>query len=336
MSVAQSPRPDKLPWHDRPWRRLMQARADDRLPHAILLAGPEGVGKSAFARRLALALICPTPLDSGDACGRCAACHHAEAGSYPDQHWIQPSEPGKAIKIDAIRALANKSTLTVQQGGHRVAVIDPADAMNPAAANALLKTLEEPMGRSLLALVSSRPDQLPATIRSRCQTLRFPVPPAALAHDWLAGQTDGAGLDELLAISDGAPLRALDAQAQGWTAADRNLIDELARLRRRADNPLQIVENWRERPINHLIEGLKRCLADLIRLGSGAGGGRFYHPGERAELQTLGHDLELRRLCDLYDELVQLQRELIHNLNSQMMLEHLANRWLQITRPGGR
>ena len=148
------------PWHAEQWLRLSRARASNRLPHAILIAGPEGLGKAAFARRLSASLACNQIDDHGDACGCCASCRQTAAGSHPDQKSVVPEEPGKMIRIDTIRELTAKSVLSAQEGGYRVYLIEPAEAMNRAAANALLKTLEEPSPRTVLILVTSHPDRL--------------------------------------------------------------------------------------------------------------------------------------------------------------------------------
>ena len=327
---------DRFPWHVAQWQRLADARREGRLPHAILLAGAAGLGKSRFAHRLASALVCPAADASGDACGTCDACRQAAAGSHPDLLRVSPEEPGKAIRIAAVRELTAKSVLAAQQLGHRVIVIDPADAMNRAAANALLKTLEEPSSRTVLILVSSQPDRLPPTIRSRCQAVAFPPPSRAEAHAWLAGQGGGDDVDDLLAISGGAPLRALLAREQGWIQQDAELVADLDTLKRRKGNPLQVVEDWRNRPLTLLFEGFKRCVADMVRLGKISDFKEIYHPSGRRDLQSLGQGIDLRLLYALNDELLQLDRDANNNLNPQMMLEHLMNRWLQITRTGGR
>ncbi len=326
---------EHYPWHSEQWRRVVAARQSARLPHALLLAGPQGLGKAAFARRLSAALVCTQPLDSGDACGGCAACRQSRAGSHPDEHWVAPEEPGKPIRIDTIRDLTARSVLAAQEGGYRVFVIDPAEQMNRAAANALLKTLEEPASRSVLVLVSSHPHRLPATIRSRCQVIKFAIPAVAEVRDWLHGRIADDELDELFAISGGAPLRALQALEEDWIDAGRRLADELDALRRRKTNPLQIVEEWEKRPLTLVLDSLKRCVTDLVRLASGVAEGRLYHPRLHTDLQSLGQGIDLKSLYRFSDELVRLDRDSAHNLNVQMMLEHIANRWLQITRPGG-
>jgi DNA polymerase-3 subunit delta' len=326
-----------FPWHQEPWRRVSQAHTAGRLPHAILLAGPSGLGKSAFARRLAYSLVCTGQGESGDACGRCSACRQTRAGSHPDLQIVMPEETGKQIRIDAIRGLTEKSVLSVQETGYRVFVIEPADAMNRAAANALLKTLEEPSSRTLLILVSSHPDRLAATIRSRCQMLSFRIPARAEVHSWLAAQIGGSeNLDELLAVSGGAPMRALLAREQDWPGQGRRLVEELLQLKNRKVNPVTIVEEWEKRPLPLLSDGLKRCMSDLVKLASGLRDAVIYHPGVRADLQCLSEGIDLQSLHGYNDELLRIERDSSNNLNVQMQLEYMVNRWLQITRPGGR
>lgn len=325
-----------LPWHNEVWQRLVTARRENRIPHALLLSGVPGVGKSLLASRLALSLICPHPDSSGDACRRCADCHQVLAGCHPDFQQARPEEPGKAIKIDVVRALTARSMLAAQPGSYRVIIIAPADAMNHAAANALLKTLEEPASRTIIILATSQPHQLPATIRSRCQSIVVPVPSAAVGRDWLAGRLQRDDVDALLAISGGAPLRAIQAAEEEWLSADERLLQDLESLRRRRSNPMLVVEDWGKRPLNLLFDGFKRCLADLLRLASGVADAPIFHTRSRDRLQTMGQGIDLQGLYSMHDELLQLERESTHNLNPQMRLERLANAWLQLTRRGAR
>lgn len=258
------------------------------------------------------------------------------AGTHPDQAFIEPEEAGKAIKIDAVRQLTARSVLAAQESAYRVFVIMPAEAMNRAAANALLKTLEEPAPRSLLLLVSSHPSRLPATIRSRCQVLDFRTPPVGDAAAWLREQGQGGDIDALLAIGAGAPLRAMQAAADDWLGEATRLLTELTALKQRKSNPLQIVEEWEKRPLTFMLDGFKRFTADLIRINSGAGDARLYHPGMGGDLQTLGQGIDLQELYFFNDGLLESERAAANNLNVPMMLEHIANHWLKITRPGGR
>ena len=330
MSVAGA-----LPWHADQWRRLAAARGVGRVPHALLLAGAPGLGKSAFAQRLQNALLCTRPEAGGDACGECDACRLSRAGTHPDCHRIAPEAEGKPIRIDAVRQIAERNVLAAQSGGYRVFVLEPADALNRAAANALLKTLEEPASRAVLILVSSHPDRLAPTVRSRCQQVRFGLPPAAEVAEWLAGRVPESEAEELLAIAGGAPLRALEARASDWPGLARSLVTELDALKRRRTNPLQTVQNWTGRPLNLLLGALQRCQADLVRLAAAGPVPVLFHPNLRPELQSLGQGIDLQALFGFGDELARLEREAGRNLNVQMQIEHLVNRWLDTTRPGG-
>jgi DNA polymerase III subunit delta' len=325
-----------LAWHDDAWSRVVEARQADRLPHALLLAGPSGVGKSQFAERLARALVCTAPGDDGDGCGRCHGCHLAASGSHPDHVRVAPDAPGKAIRIDTIRRLSAGSVLAADAGSHRVVIINPADAMNIPAQNALLKTLEEPVSRTLLLLVTARPGRLLATIRSRCQRLSFRAPEPAQVRDWLRGEGVTGDIDALLAVTSGAPLDIGRAREEGWVEAGRDLAEDLLALRQRQVNPLAVLQKWETRPLPVTIDALKRCLADLVRLGLGLDDGRLYHPASRSLLRSLAEGINLRDVFLLHDDVVEAERGLQSNLNPQMVLESLATRWLQATRPGGR
>jgi len=160
------------PWHQDAWERLRQRRDRDAMPHALLLAGPAGLGKRAFLERLQRGLLCGQPIN-GDACGQCRACNLLEAGTHPDRIDVRfelntSGKLRKEIIVNQIRDLSARLAMASQLGGWQVASIDPADSMNAAAANALLKTLEEPTPASVLVLVADAPWRLTATIRSRC------------------------------------------------------------------------------------------------------------------------------------------------------------------------
>lgn len=157
---------------------LLRAIRRDRLPHAMLFAGPEGVGKRTFALELAKALTCEAPVD-GDACGACGACVRAASGEHLDIRVYAPDGP--SLKIAQMRDLAREAQSRPFEGRRRVIVVDGAHLMRDEAANAILKTLEEPPPTSTIVLVTDQPYALLETIRSRCQTLRFaPIAPAEI------------------------------------------------------------------------------------------------------------------------------------------------------------
>lgn len=324
--------PALLPWHTAEWQRLIEMRAQDRLPHALLLNGPQGVGKEQFARRLAAALSCEAEQLEGRPCGACQACALNQAGTHPDVHWLAPEEEGRMIRIDAVRGLIDRSSLTTQARGLRVFVIAPADAMNRAAANALLKTLEEPVASSVLLLVSSAPHRLPATIRSRCQRLDFrPVEPG-LASQWLAGQVEAGDVGPALALAGGAPLLARDFIEQGRLEESARLLSELLSLKQRQANPVEVAAAWATRGVVPVLDMLKRVFSDLVVLTADQAP-RLFLSGHSKDLQSLRKNIHLRSMLKFMDEVFRLERQMTHNPNPQMLMERLVNDWLSHSRP---
>jgi DNA polymerase-3 subunit delta' len=221
-----------LPWQQATAAELLARRAT--FPHALLIHGPRGIGKHALALGLAQGLLCETPRADGLGCGVCPGCHYAIAGQHPDLMRLEllriDEESGELeavdqIAIDRVRGLIDFSELTSHRQRAKVAVISPAERMNPAAANALLKTLEEPPAGTYLILVSSEPARLAPTIVSRCRKLLAPQPSNDVARSWLVGQ-GVAEPDLALAQAGGAPLAALahadatvQAERRAWVAA---------------------------------------------------------------------------------------------------------------------
>ncbi len=197
------------PWQLTQWQQLQSMLSADRMPHSLLLAGPSEIGKRHFAHVLAQRMLCRSP-DGGYGCGRCKACHLMAAGTHPDWSVLEPEAIGKGIKIDAIRALESRAATTAQQSGWRIVLIQPAEAMNANAANALLKTLEEPGAKTLLILVSHNTSGVLPTVRSRCRVMPFTVPSSSLVIPWLRHTM---GLSEIatgtIAKGAGKPLRIL-------------------------------------------------------------------------------------------------------------------------------
>jgi len=217
-----------------------------RLPHALLVHGPRGVGKLALAERIAQRLLCEAAEAARRPCGTCNACRWFLAGNHPDFRRLEPEilwkdevpdKPSRIIKIDQVRELADFTYVTTHRGGLRIVLLHPADEMQVPAANSLLKSLEEPPAGVIFLLVSHHPDRLLATIRSRCVALAVPVPPRKSALSWLAGQ-GVKDAERWLAYAGGAPLRALEYAADAQILAgilaspapveDRDKLEQLA------------------------------------------------------------------------------------------------------------
>jgi DNA polymerase-3 subunit delta' len=213
------------PWNQ-PILESLKARAE-RLPHALLIHGMQGVGKLALAERVAQFLLCETK-SGAKPCGQCDGCRWFLGGNHPDfrrlepeslQKEVEPEEgepapsrktakPSTEIKIEQVRGITDFLNLRSHRGALRVALVHPAEDKNLSAANALLKGLEEPPAGAIFLLVSHRPAQLPPTIRSRCVKVPVPVPPRPVAMEWLSGQGI-KDAERWLAYAGGAPLRAL-------------------------------------------------------------------------------------------------------------------------------
>lgn len=207
----------ELPWLAPAKAALNEAIEADRLGHAPMLLGAAGVGKRDLAAWLCARLLCKSPTE-GEPCGRCDACQLMASGTHPDFFRLSPEPEKKEIRVDQVRAFIESVTLTPSIGEHRVGLVEPADRMNRNAANALLKTLEEPASGVWLVLVTDRPDRLPVTVRSRCQVVHVPVPQREAVEAWLAVRHPDAATDRrslALALADGSP-----GQADAWLDGD--------------------------------------------------------------------------------------------------------------------
>ncbi len=322
------------PWNLSLWRGLDADRA--HLPHALLLHGPLGVGKKVFAETLAKSLLCESPTAEG-ACGQCKSCHWFEQGSHPDYKLIEPAEKkeddetpakkgGRHIAIAEIRALGEFLALAAHQGGWRVVVVHPAEAMNIAAANALLKTLEEPPANVLLMLVSHQPRRLLPTVLSRCRKVAVALPEWQSAVDWLRLQGQ-AEPESLLREAGGAPLVALEyADAERLVRRERFVevlahpsATELSSLGQEFQSRLEEAWGW-----------LTRWAHDLIRIRNLAD--PRYFPEQFEVMRGLADGASLSGLLRLEQELRQSGRWLRHPLNGQLLLESWLLRYGEVTR----
>lgn len=278
-----------LPWHAEHWTRLQARRQRDALPHALLLCGATGLGKREFARRFVTGLLCIEPID-GDACGHCRSCLLLAAGTHPDviplsfglrKDGVQRSE----IVVDQIRELSARLAMSSQFGGWQVAIIDPADAMNPAAANALLKTLEEPSAQTMLVLLADAPWRLPQTIRSRCQRIEFHVPPSADALAWLQaeGVRDAAAA---LAAAGGNPGLAADWSREGALERRLEVRKDLAALAAGRGQPTEVVKRWLDNEPAQRLWFAAQASADEIRARTTGNAGPL---ASAMDVEALGH-----------------------------------------------
>jgi len=312
-----------LPWHqDRLHELLLQL---DRLPHALLISGAPGIGKSVFADALAAALLCEANRAPGAlACGACSACGWLAAGSHPDLRRLsrQVDDDGKVsadIRIEQFRSLAEFLVVGAHRGARRVVVIDPADAMNTVTANALLKTLEEPGSGLCFILVSSRVDALPATIRSRCQVRSLPSPgvPEALAYIHGATGCSPQDAQAWLAMAGGAPLPAVHFAEPARAAAHRAMLEALARLP--DTEAVDVADALQSHEARLWLPLMQRWLMDIARIREGAA--PRYFPQSSARLQELAARSSSSGLVRAARQLAAQFRLVGHPLNPRLFCE---------------
>ena len=319
-------------WLDASLLTLLGMRAN--LPHALLLVGHRGIGKGRLADRFAQSLLCESAAPDGSACGRCDACGWYASGNHPDFRRVSPltEEEGSArsertrrdIKIDQIRALAGFVGIGAHRAGRKLVLIEPAESMNAPAANALLKTLEEPAGDTVFLLVCGNAGALPATVRSRCVPFTVASPPPGQALSWLRQALPGeeSMLAQWLALADGAPLRALAFADPAASAAYRLVVlagDQIP------ENPaLKMAEGFASTPPTLWVPFLQSWTGDLGRVSVGAAPVRF--PVQAPRLRTLARLTSLPRIGEMASWLNRQTPILEHPLNARLFAEEV---WLR-------
>lgn len=259
----------QAPWVAPSRERLAEALAADRLGHGLLFAGPGELGQSALAEQLAARLLCQSPA-GGDACGQCRACSLRLAGTHPDLLRISflERDDGRLkteIGVEQIRQLSHWFNLTPQFGRGLVALINPADALNAAAANAVLKTLEEPAPGRYLLLVCSQPQRLPATVRSRCQKWWLRPPEPGMAESWLRQHgASAADARQALEWTAGQPAAALALIAEGGLALYREVAEQLDALASGRAGASELASRW---AADHPEQRLRAAVGEVARRG---------------------------------------------------------------------
>ncbi len=337
------------PWQKADWQRFEQFK--QRMPHAVLVSGTRGVGKLAFALNVAKSILC----EQKSACGSCNNCTLFSSGNHPDLHLIftelltltlpekfqayagryledfekaKKRKPRRIISVDQIRDLINNASLSHHSATHKVTIIAPAEQMNINASNALLKLLEEPPSDTMLVLVSSAPEQLAATIKSRCVPFVINVPERANALSWLEQSrqdVEHSVLNSALNLAVGAPLAALSVIAEGHLNNFDSMLGQLEALVFGKENPIAVSDQLAKlldgrRLINWLQSIVKEILL-VAKLDTHSSSNILSkHKG----LQLALNAVPSGKLFGFYDELSEYKHHDIEQLNQQLLIEQLV------------
>ncbi len=310
---------------------MIQRLESGLLSHALLLKGVPGIGKGLFAKALAARVLC----NQGGvyACGHCKSCELVKAGTHPDLLEVQPESAGKPIKIDQIRQVNEFARKTAQQGGRRVIVINPAEAMNINAANALLKSLEEPGGGTLFMLASARSGDMLPTIRSRCQIVAFSVPERAQSIAWLSDHiADPLVVEQLLDLASGSPMTVRSMFDNGTLAIRGRLINAMPELFRGNLTPVEMAKDWHAGNLTELLAWMGSWLDDAVKLKLAADESSIRNRDLIRMLDYLAKKAEASELLMMRDKIMRQRQQLLEgaNLNTQMLLEGVFSDYLEL------
>ena len=325
------------PWQDQLWQNLNQGR--QKLHHAFLMHGRAGIGKYDFALNFSKALLCQNADDNGRACNKCPSCHWFDDESHPDFRLVSPEQESSSdeeapaakktkkktqISVAQIRELSDFLSLSSHQiSGLRIVLINPAEALNQASANALLKMLEEPAPGVIFILVAHQLQRLLPTILSRCQKITMPVPDQAQALAWLNMQ-GVQNPEQQLAYLEGSPVKVLSEQAQFdqlsemWKhlALGRKMEPQIAA-------PIVIANS-----VETGVIAVQKWLYDIVtvKLGQQA----RYHLQHTRALQALSDKVNLGRLFDLQKKTNELRKLATHPLNHELQMESLLVEYTKV------
>ena len=292
----------------------LDSSRQDRLPHAVLLTGPVGVGKRAAAAWISKQKLRPDPLTL-------LPTHPIAKFEHPDMRWISTPEDKKSIGIDQVRALVSQLNLTSYEGFGKVAVIEPANDMTVSAANSLLKVLEEPPGDTLLILIADRVGKLPATIFSRCQRIDIALPPEAVALQWLDRFQPGSAWAEALQISGGAPLRAIVALDE--LGISKSMAQDLQVLGSGRGSAIEVASRWSKLDTSFVLNWLSQQV-NLTVIATSIG--RASADGLAIDDSVL-HRINRQNLFCYSDAINRLRGQPGGSYNVQLTLESLLIDW---------
>jgi len=322
------------PWQKDAFERFVQLEQSERLPHALLLSGPAGSGKTEFAEYLTHYLMCQD--STKRPCFTCQHCSLVQSHAHPDYRWVgievdqKTKKEKKDISIAQIRELKSFAGLSQSGATYKVILITPADALNQSSSNSLLKLLEEPQGNTVLLLVTHQVERLVATIRSRCQKLELPLPDHEISIDWLVNSHQLENAASWLKMSQGGPIAALamaESYADSGLDYEQIVSDCLGLMFNRGSRVIETAKSWKNYPLNLLLEWQLGLTRDLIRQTNGVAIGYFENQDRYDVLQKVSDRINLHKVTVLYEYLIKLKMRADVPLRPETFREELAHQW---------
>jgi DNA polymerase-3 subunit delta' len=308
------------PWQEQQWSHLLSRREQGNLPHAILLIGPKGLGKFKFAKAFAELYLCPE-----QGCGQCHSCRLFAAETHPDFYLLH-AETG-AIKVDDIRDLESWLTKSSFARQGKIVLINPAQAMNKSAANALLKNLEEPCEKTVLILISDMPSLLPVTIRSRCQTVIFST--EGYKYDkvsFLKQKNSSVDPELLLSLTDYAPLASLELLESDQLLQRQLLLSSLFQIVMQEQDPIVLAANCNKIALINTLTWMTTYVIDIIRAKFSIQDSYWINQDYVQEIIAIAAIVQQNTaVYKMLDCLYQLRQQSLQgiNFNQQLLLESL-------------
>ncbi len=323
------------PWQEERWQHAVRYVKDQRLAHAVLISGPKSIGKLEFCLQFIKRLNCTSPNIDGYACGTCKDCHLFNAKTHPDVRILNVDEgeeqkKSEQIKIDDIRELNQFMTLSRQQGKYKIVCINMAENVNINAANALLKTLEEPPENSILLLVSHRADALLPTIKSRCQNWKLHIPSEAQSLEWLNDQEEYAHWDSMLKVAGGRTLHALALKRSGLGENRANFYQDVVQFLVGKVKVTKVSAKHQDEALEQLVMWQQSWCADLIRCHYDKQPITLENPDIRRSLHSLVGRVDLHLLFRFMDKLIELRRFSSAPLNKRLFIEDMLIRCQEV------
>ncbi len=320
------------PWQVDAWSSLVRRHRTAGLPHALLITGSAGIGKHELSLNVARWLLCQNPAE--EACGQCHSCQLWAAGSHPDFMLCQPEENSKQIRIDNVRKVNELIFQTPQISQCQVVILRPAEVMNVNAANALLKTLEEPPGESFILLETERFGSVLPTIRSRCQRINLALPSYDASKDWLQDQGVGpADADIALARNGGAPVAAMNWLSSGVATVQEKWVSELQQWTTSSLPLDKIASSWSKLEFQTVIQWFYQWSCDVLKAACGADAKHLQFAGPVTELMG-AYVVKREMLVTFQKKLQQILGQLMSGAshhNKTLTLETLLLEWQALT-----